>query len=116
MGYIKTTINLDVNKLKKQFDGKINEAQKLLDDLVLRDSTQYVPLDTGDLRESGYTGDEKGKKSGVGWDENYAAFLYYGKKHKLKKPESKRRWFEYAKYLHLKEWLKEVYGVFNKRS
>jgi len=107
MGYIKTSIELDVNKLKREFDGRLDEAQKVLDGLILRDSTQYVPVKHGDLRESGDTGGEGGKLGGVEWEEDYALYQYYGKHYKHKTP-TRSRWFEYAKYMHLGEWLKEI--------
>jgi hypothetical protein len=107
MGYIKTSINLDVNKLKREFDGKLDEAQKKLDELVLRDTNRFIPLEHGDLRKSGVTGGDAGERGGVAWTEDYAIYQYYGGGYEHRDPETDR-WFEHSKYLNLKDWLEAI--------
>jgi len=113
MGYINTSIELDVNKLKREYNGKLDETQKTLDGLILRDCEQYVPQRRGDLRKSGDTGGEGEKKGGVTWDEDYTRLMYYGKlkggrEIEFHTPGTTKRWFEHAKYIHLREWLQAV--------
>lgn len=111
--YIRTTIDLDVNRLKRKYDGKLNEAQNTLNTIILRDCEQYIPLDRGDLRASGDTLIREGRTSTVIWDIEYARNLYWGyygkgKKMKLRTPGTHFQWFKYAKSLHLRDWLAAV--------
>lgn len=73
---------------------------------VLKDSNFYIPLDTGNMRDSSIRSSdlEKGK---IVWDTPYARRMYYGthfRFSKYKNPRAQALWAEKAKSAHSREW------------
>lgn len=120
--------NVDINIDTSRIDRNIREAQKKLNEDVLRDTTPYVPKGgTGYLRGSGHIPDPYGGE--VVWDANYAHYIYMGelylaangsswaKQYEKKFPSGKPldikkpyedHFFEAAKRDHFDEWLADV--------
>lgn len=85
-------------------------AQKWLDTMVMRDSTPFVPMRTGTLSRSVQTGTVIGSGEVV-WDCVYARTCYYGLAMNFSKqfhPDAQAQWFEAAKAVHGRSWLKQV--------
>lgn len=59
-----------------KWDGQFSEAQKYMDNTVLRLSSKYIPLRTSMLQKSGVLGTEIGKGE-VCWIAPYARKQYY---------------------------------------
>lgn len=85
-------------------------AQQWLDTMVMRDSTPFVPMRTGALSRSVQTGTVIGSGKVV-WDCVYARYCYYGFAMNFSKqfhPDAQAQWFEAAKAVHGRSWLKQV--------
>lgn len=122
--------NVDIHIDTKRIDKNLKNAQKKLNEDVLKDTTPYVPKGgTGYLRGSGHIPDPYGGE--VVWDANYSHFQYVGfvrtdengrvfvgkgeKKPVLtntplqyQEPGAEREFFEAAKRDHKEEWLADV--------
>ncbi len=122
--------NVGIKIDTKRIDRNIKEAQRRLNEDVLRDSTPYVPKGgTGYLRGSGYIPSVYGGE--VVWGADYAHFQYVGhvltdengrvwvgKNEKkpvdtgqllqYQEPGAEREFFEAAKRDHFDEWLADV--------
>lgn len=91
-----------------RFDGYYQKAQKWLDNEVLKDSDEYVPMDTGNLRNSGISGTKVGSGEVV-YNAPYAKKMYYGKHYNFSKdkhPKACAQWFEKAKATKKDAWVK----------
>lgn len=89
-----------------RFNKKYSAAQKYLDNEVLKDSDPYVPMRTGNLRNSGITGTNIGGGRVV-YNAPYAKRMYYGLNFmfsKDKHPKACAQWFEKAKAAKKKAW------------
>lgn len=122
--------NVDIQLNTDRIDRNLKNAQKKLNEDVLRDTTPYVPKGgTGYLRGSGHIPDPYGGE--VVWGANYAHFQYVGhvltdengrvwvRKNEKKpvdtgrllqyqEPGAEREFFEAAKRDHKEEWLADV--------
>lgn len=107
---IDAKLDLNVDKVCSRFDPKYDLAQKRLDSEVVRCSSPYVPMRSGQLMRSG----ENGTKLGSGlvvWNTPYARRMYYGLNYHFstdKHPQACAQWFEKAKAVHKDAWLKTV--------
>lgn len=90
-----------------RFSKKYSQAQKFLDNEVLKHCDPYVPMRTGNLVGSGIRGTDIGSGEVV-YNAPYAKRMYYGvglNFSKDKHPQACAQWFEKAKAVHKKEWL-----------
>lgn len=96
-----------------RFDPKFQQAQKYLDNEVLKDCTPYVPMNTGNLFLSGQRGTVLGNGDIV-YNAPYARACYY-RIHlhfsKAKHPKACAQWFESAKAEKKSSWVKGVNSV-----
>lgn len=92
-----------------RFRPKFLEAQRFLDNEVLKDSTPYVPRDSGALMRSGiaYTIPGSGQ---VKWNTKYARICYYKNRRyrKTHHPLATSKWFEHAKAANKEKWISGV--------
>jgi len=91
-----------------RFDDYYKKAQSWLDNEVLKDSDPYVPMDTGNLRNSGISGTKLGSGEVV-YNAPYARRMYYGVHFNFSKdkhPKACAQWFEKAKAANKSEWEK----------
>lgn len=122
--------NVDIKIDTSRIDKNLKNAQKVLNEDVLNDTTPYVPKGgTGYLSGSGYIPDPYGGE--VIWGANYAHFQYIGyvrtdengrvwverKKEKpiltnrplhYQAPGAEKEFFEAAKRDHLNKWIADV--------
>ena len=101
---------LDTKEVIGRFDPKYAQAQKWIDNEVLKDSSPYVPMRTGDLMRSGIAGTKLGSGK-VNYVMPYAKAMYYGLKFRFSKdkhPQACAQWFEVSKAVHLNDWIKGV--------
>ena len=103
-------VRADVNwsRIQREFEnGTYPQAQKILDLQVLKDSTPYVPRDTGNLTQSGIRATDIGSGEVI-WDAPYADEQYYGKPSKAKDvhPQAVMQWFEAAKAARKDAWMR----------
>lgn len=92
----------------------IQAAQHILDQQVIKDSNYYIPLDTGMLRDSALNASKVGEGR-LYWNTPYARKLYYNPQYKFSKdknPNARGLWFEAAKSVHIKDWLKMAQDAF----
>lgn len=99
-------VELDEARLRRRFEGNFDRAQVALDTQVLRDSTPYVPMDQGELTNSGERATEPGSGKVI-WDKVYAWAQYNRLPNKSRDthPLASVRWFEVAKAIKKKSWL-----------
>lgn len=87
----------------------VAQKQRALDIQVAKDSDQFVPMREGRLKDSVQTSDYgKGK---VQWTAPHARRMYYGVNYRFSTEKHSRathHWFEKAKALYKKDWLKLV--------
>lgn len=107
---IDARLDLDVGKVCSRFDPKYQLAQSRLDSEVVRCSSPYVPMRSGQLMRSGENGTKPGSGQVV-WNTPYARRMYYGLNYHFstdKHPQACAQWFEKAKAVHKAAWLKVV--------
>ena len=109
------TIDLNVNKIYKDKKARLMKAQIKLDVEIAKDSNFYSPEDTGDLKRSAIQSRTFGKGYLI-WDMLYAKYKYYidNNKSKLKNPNARYKWFEFAKAENTKKWEKVANDEYNK--
>lgn len=78
--------------------GNIDAAQANLVEMVMQDSSSYVPVRTGSLRGSATAGQQE-----VTWNEDYAAYVYHGTSRMVGRP-----WAEQAAASHMEAWVAET--------
>lgn len=88
-----------------RFNPRFKQAQKWLDNEVVKDSTPYTPMKTGALMRSGINATHYGSGEVV-WNTPYAARCYYNKLNfsKDKHPQAQSHWFEKAKAVNKAKW------------
>lgn len=102
--------HLDTQKLKAKTTSARDAAQMQLDQDVLKDSNYFIPFDTGHLRDSSLIHTRIGSGKIV-WGAKYARYQYYGVDFNFShdvNPNSSSLWFERAKALHKKDWLRDM--------
>lgn len=107
---IDARLELDVAKCVSRFDPKFQLAQKRLDSEVVRCSSPYIPMRSGQLMRSGENGTKLGSGEVV-WNTPYARYQYYGMNFHFstdKHPQACAQWFEKAKAVHKSEWVDAV--------
>lgn len=91
-----------------RFHGYYTLAQKWLDNEVLKDCDPYVPMYTGNLRNSGITGTTLGSGMVI-YNAPYARANYYGLDFNFSKdkhPKACAQWFEKTKAEKKEAWRK----------
>lgn len=113
-----------------KYNKKLEKAQKQLDTMVIKDSTRYVPVRGGVLRNSvnlntvigkglivwktpyahyQFTGkDMVGVETGRHWARRFEPKEYNGNVLRYSDPEATSNWFGKAKQIHGREWTKKV--------
>lgn len=102
--------HLDTQKLKSKTKSSHHAAQMQLDQDVLKDSNYFIPMDTGELMRSGIRHTQIGSGRIV-WNTPYARRLYYNPQYDFShdvNPNAGGLWFERAKSIHKKDWLKDA--------
>lgn len=123
MGEISTNIDFNVSAVTSRIEGKINQAQKWLDNEALNSTAPYIPRQTGSLEQSGISGTKIGSGLLV-YNSPYARYQYYGKVMVGRAPKTVtsknlkyyhgshakagRLWFEVSKSANKKNWIKGV--------
>lgn len=88
-----------------RFHPRFKQAQRWLDNEVVKDSTPYTPMKTGALMRSGINATRYGSGEVV-WSTPYSAKCYYLKLNfsKDKHPLAQSQWFEKAKAVNKAKW------------
>lgn len=92
----------------KRFGRQYDQAQKWLDNEVIKDTTPYVPMDTGTLYKSAILETKIGSGVVV-WKTPYARAMYYGTTlnfRKDKHPNAQAQWFEASKAVNKEKWIR----------
>ena len=100
-------LELDTRKIHNRFSPRFDRAQKFVDNEVLKDSDEYVPMRTGNLRNSGIRGTVLGSGRVI-YNAPYAAKCYYGTHIRFSKnlhPKATAQWFEKAKAVNRQKWI-----------
>lgn len=99
-------IKFDLDNISKKLNSIADNNRERIYKKILDDCTNYVPIKTGKLRESGET-----TESGIQWTEDYANEVYYkDANHTI----GTKEWFEVAKSLHMKEWTEYIDNIISK--
>lgn len=95
-----------------RFAPKYKKAQMFLDNEVLKDSSPYVPMQTGNLDRSGQRGTQLGSGKVI-YNAPYARPQYYRfpQKNKDKHPLASMAWFEKAKGVRKSSWIRGVNSI-----
>ena len=103
---VKCTLELDVDKCVNRFEPKYTSSQKWLDNEVLKDCDEYVPMRTGNLRKSGIRGTKIGSGKVI-YNASYASSCYYSRRRfsKDKYPKATAQWFEHSKRVNKNKWI-----------
>lgn len=110
-------IDVDWAKLQRELLDNVDKAQAQLDIQVLKDSTPYVPRDSGNLVRSGIAATHPGDGKVI-WDAPYAESQYYGLPNKAqdRHPQAVRYWFEAAKAARKDAWLRVAKRIGGRRK
>jgi hypothetical protein len=108
-------VDLDESRLASRLEQRLNVAQALIDQQAMKDSNLFAPEDVGTLQDSVLLGSRPGTGVLV-WDVSYAKNQYYENpnKSKDKNPRAQMKWFEVAKSLYLKRWVKVAQDGYNR--
>lgn len=102
--------------VKKKINGFVDEAQFVLDEMVLKDSNNFIPWREGYLENSGTEHSLIGQGL-IKWTTPYARKWYYNTPKngfsKNKNPNARKLWFEEAKALHSSDWLQALENLKN---
>ena len=99
-----------VNAIVSRFAPRYAKAQKWLDNEVIKDTTPYVPMDSGELFKSAIKSTKLGSGEVV-YSKPYAAINYYGKGRNFsrdKHPQAQAQWFEPSKAVNKAKWIAGV--------
>lgn len=102
---VKVNIDLDAI-MRKKFRPMQYEAQRWLHGRIIKDTDQFVPMDTGALTGSPRRSYNKGYTI-VQWVMPYAKRLYYGVTFKFARdrhPKATHHWFQTSKGFFLNDW------------
>lgn len=94
-------------RIDRRFGAQYKRAQQWLDNEVLKDSDEYLPFRTGNLRSSGIRGTVIGSGE-IEYNAPYAKAVYYGINRRFSKekhPKASPMWFEKAKAVHKPKWI-----------
>ena len=99
-------LELDPAKVMAQkFEARFRQAQKNLDEDVLRSCEPYVPKRTGALANSGHQATRPGSGKVI-WRTRYACYQYYGfSYHHAGNPQASAQWFQKAKAVDKEAWI-----------
>lgn len=106
-------MKIDLSGIKPNLKKHQEKMQVVLDEQVLKDSNNFIPKDSGNLEESGILATDPGKGEVV-WDTPYAKRLYWHPEYDFSKdsnPNARGAWFESAKSMYLKDWIKALEKV-----
>lgn len=101
-------IKIDLTGVQRKVEKKVERTRVVLTDQILKDSNRYIPADQWTLRNSGIIA-TMASVSQIVWDTPYARKLYWNPQFnfsKDKNPNAQGKWFEYAKSIHLNDWLR----------
>lgn len=101
---------VDLSNIKKKSQQALLQAQRQLDNDVLKDSNFYVPNDLGNLEASGILHSKLGDGE-ITWQTPYARRLYYNPEYnfsKDKNPNAQGLWFEAAKSANRDKWVEDA--------
>ena len=109
MNHVIVRLVMQPSKVVSRFRPHYEQAQKWLDNEVVKDCTPYVPMDTGRLMNSGIEATNYGSGEVV-YNTPYAAKCYYNNLNfsKDKHPQAQSRWFEKAKSVNKDKWVNGV--------
>ncbi len=108
-------IELDTSGIISRLAPKFSLAQKFVDNEVLKDCDEYVPMRTGNLVKSGIRGTVIGSGQ-VKYSAPYAAKCYYGTHIHFSKdlhPKATAQWFERAKAVNKQKWIEGAQKLVN---
>ena len=109
------SVYLDKQGIKKDAQARIQRAQMVLDEQIAKDSNYYIPKRDGDLERSVF-----GSLFGSGllvWAVQHARKMYHGVGFNFSKdvnPNARAEWFEWAKKIRIKEWVKVANSEYRK--
>lgn len=109
MSGVDVTVTTDLSGIEAVLSGSaVQAAQALLVQTVLDDCATYVPYREGYLEGNTETSEDE-----IKWTEEYAHRVYNldeSSIHTDKKGTARPQWFEYAKSVHLDDWV-QVAGM-----
>lgn len=112
---MKITVNINFDKIKKDFANKKNRALPILKNSVIRDTDPYVPMSDYQHTHLRETPDLNKEIDKVVYSNNYALKLYKGKNMEFNKsqhPKATYEWLEASKASNIKNWNKAVEDVY----
>lgn len=95
-------VRVDLTRVDDRIINYAKSRQSKFRQMVLKDTTPYVPVDTGELRRSGQV-----TSKGVAWTDSKASTLYYSNM-RFRTPGTTNMWVMVSKNNNLNRWLKEL--------
>src|SRR5690554_7436304 len=77
-------VRIETKQIKPKVKKAVEQAQRVVDSQVLKDSNRYAPMDTGNLINSSLRASQIGQGRLV-WDTPYARRLYYNPQYNFSK-------------------------------
>jgi hypothetical protein len=114
---VKIEVRIFYDKVRSKVGANKARAQKVLDITVIKDSSPFVPFQSGTLEKSAIESSKIGSGLVV-YNTPYAKSQYYGKfEHgKNKHPQATRLWFEIAKAENLDKWVRIAQEIMGTKS
>ena len=103
-------LDLDIDDVLRQYQNRAKDAQRFLDESVLKDTDKYVRYRTGVLARSAQTASRIGSGAII-YDTPYAKRVYYDESTFVTKdihPLATPKWFEESKRKNEKKWMDAV--------
>ncbi|WP_079708088.1 minor capsid protein [Paraliobacillus ryukyuensis] len=100
--------------IEKKLGQSTAMSQVFLDNEVLKDSNYYIPMDTGNARDSGIIHSKIGSGQ-IQWVAPYIKPIYYDSNMNFstdRNPNATNLWYEYAKAQNLDDWVKGAEEAF----
>lgn len=104
-------MRIDLSGMTANLKKHQQKMQVVLDEQVMKDSNTFIPKDTGGLEQSSVIASGGGE---VSWDAPYAKRMYWHPEYNFSKdrnPNARGLWFEAAKSMYIKDWIKAMEKV-----
>lgn len=98
------TAQLNTDRFNKQFKKAYND----LNEAIIQDTEQFVPMDTGELRRSATIHNSGDLSGDIEYTAPYADYVYENEAFDYTTPGTGSHWFDKAKATYGQKWINEA--------